>query len=385
MKLIVSKTAIEMAVKNICRVINQKNALPILCDVLCEANQAEKTLLLTGSDSETWLQATLMLVECEGEGRFCVSAKSLLDALTPLSEQPVTILATTESDNRFTLEHQSGKAYFPIDNADEYPTPQPIGADSKLIEMDAKELVTAIQTVGWATANDDLRPVMNGVYFDIMQDKTVVTASDGRVLMKYTTTREDGSDHVGSFIMPKKVAKLLPQMLDWKKNDSCYVMFTERQAIIEQSNWSLTFRFVEGKYPNYESVIPKDSPFWMRADRSQLQNSVRKVSPFTNDSSMMLRCTIKDNGLMIVGEDYDFSIGAEDQVLIESNNPQEVTIGLKSPLLLAVLQKIPGTNVEMDYTDPSRAVTIIEPIDEDKKSKRKSEVLGLLMPMLVND
>ena len=384
MKLIVSKTAIEMAVKNICRVINPKNALPILGDVLCEANQAEKTLQLTGSDSETWLQATLMLEDCEGEGRFCVSATSLLDALTPLSEQPVTILATTESDNRFTLEHQSGKAYFPIDNADEYPTPQPTGADSQLIEMDAKELATAIQTVGWATANDDLRPVMNGVYFDIMQDKTVVTASDGHVLMKYTT-REDGSGPVGSFIMPKKVAKLLPQMLDWKEYDSCDVMFTERQATIEQSNWSLTFRLVEGKYPNYESVIPKDSPFWMRADRSQLQNSVRKVSPFTNESSMMLRCTIKDNGLLIVGEDYDFSMGAEDQVLIESNNPQAVTIGLKSSSLLAVLQKIPGMNVEVDYTDPSRAVTIIEAIDEEEKSKRKGEVLGLLMPMLVND
>ena len=384
MKLIVSKTAIEMAVKNICRVINPKNALPILGDVLCEANQAEKTLQLTGSDSETWLQATLMLEECEGEGRFCVSATSLLDALTPLSEQPVTILATTESDNRFTLEHQSGKAYFPIDNADEYPTPQPTGADSQLIEMDAKELATAIQTVGWATANDDLRPVMAGVYFDIMQDKTVVTASDGHVLMKYTT-REDGSGPVGSFIMPKKVAKLLPQMLDWKEYDSCDVMFTERQATIEQSNWSLTFRLVEGKYPNYESVIPKDSPFWMRADRSQLQNSVRKVSPFTNESSMMLRCTIKDNGLLIVGEDYDFSMGAEDQVLIESNNPQAVTIGLKSSSLLAVLQKIPGMNVEVDYTDPSRAVTIIEAIDEEEKSKRKGEVLGLLMPMLVNE
>ena len=384
MKLIVSKTAIEMAVKNICRVINPKNALPILGDVLCEANQAEKTLQLTGSDSETWLQATLMLEECEGEGRFCVSATSLLDALTPLSEQPVTILATTESDNRFTLEHQSGKAYFPIDNADEYPTPQPTGADSQLIEMDAKELATAIQTVGWATANDDLRPVMNGVYFDIMQDKTVVTASDGHVLMKYTT-REDGSGPVGSFIMPKKVAKLLPQMLDWKEYDSCDVMFTERQATIEQSNWSLTFRLVEGKYPNYESVIPKDSPFWMRADRSQLQNSVRKVSPFTNESSMMLRCTIKNNGLLIVGEDYDFSMGAEDQVLIESNNPQAVTIGLKSSSLLAVLQKIPGMNVEVDYTDPSRAVTIIEAIDEEEKSKRKGEVLGLLMPMRVNE
>ena len=384
MKLIVSKTAIEMAVKNICRVINPKNALPILGDVLCEANQAEKTLQLTGSDSETWLQATLMLEECEGEGRFCVSATSLLDALTPLSEQPVTILATTESDNRFTLEHQSGKAYFPIDNADEYPTPQPTGADSQLIEMDAKELATAIQTVGWATANDDLRPVMAGVYFDIMQDKTVVTASDGHVLMKYTT-REDGSGPVGSFIMPKKVAKLLPQMLDWKEYDSCDVMFTERQATIEQSNWSLTFRLVEGKYPNYESVIPKDSPFWMRADRSQLQNSVRKVSPFTNESSMMLRCTIKNNGLLIVGEDYDFSMGAEDQVLIESNNPQAVTIGLKSSSLLAVLQKIPGMNVEVDYTDPSRAVTIIEAIDEEEKSKRNGEVLGLLMPMLVNE
>ena len=384
MKLIVSKTAIEMAVKNICRVINPKNALPILGDVLCEANQVEKTLQLTGSDSETWLQATLMLEDCEGEGRFCVSATSLLDALTPLSEQPVTILATTESDNRFTLEHQSGKAYFPIDNADEYPTPQPTGADSQLVEMDAKELAAAIQATAWATASDDLRPVMSGVYFDIMQDKTVVTASDGHVLMKYTS-HEEGCGISGSFIMPKKVAKLLPQMLDWKEYDSCDVMFTERQATIEQGNWSLTFRLIEGKYPNYESVIPKDSPFWMRADRSQLQNSVRKVSPFTPDSTEMIRCIISDVALLIEGDDYDFSTGANDQIAVEGNNQQPVTIGLRSSSLLAVLQKIPGMNVEVDYTDPSHAVTIIEAIDEEEKKKRKGEVLGLLMPMLVND
>ena len=384
MKLIVSKTAIEMAVKNICRVINPKNALPILGDVLCEANQAEKTLQLTGSDSETWLQATLMLEDCEGEGRFCVSAQSLMDALAPLSEQPVTIFATTESDNRFTLEHQSGKAYFPIDNADEYPTPQPTGADSQLVEMDAKELAAAIQATAWATASDDLRPVMSGVYFDIMQDKTVVTASDGHVLMKYTS-HEEGCGISGSFIMPKKVAKLLPQMLDWKEYDSCDVMFTERQATIEQGNWSLTFRLIEGKYPNYESVIPKDSPFWMRADRSQLQNSVRKVSPFTPESTEMVRCIISDVALLIEGDNYDFAMGANDQIAVEGNNQQPVTIGLRSSSLLAVLSKLSGLNVEIDYTDPSRAITIFEPIDEDEKKKRKGEVLGLLMPMLVND
>ena len=142
---------------------------------------------------------------------------------------------------------------------------------------------------------------------------------------------------------------------------------------------------VEGKYPNYESVIPKDSPFWMRADRSQLQNSVRKVSPFTPDSTEMIRCIISDVALLIEGDDYDFSTGANDQIAVEGNNQKPITIGLKSSSLLAVLQKIPGMNVEVDYTDPSRAVTIIEAIDEEEKSKRKGEVLGLLMPMLVND
>ena len=383
MKLIVSKTAIEMAVKNICRVINPKNALPILGDVLCEVNESEKTIRLTGSDSETWLQATILLEDCEGEGRFCVSATALLDALSPLSEQPVTIFATTESDNRFTLEHQSGKAYFPIENADEYPMPQATGADSQLIEMDTKEMAQAIQTTVWATANDDLRPVMNGVYFDIMQDHTVVTASDGHVLMKYTI-REDGCGPTGAFIMPKKVAKLLPQILD-KSYDTCDVMFTERQATVEQGNWSLTFRLVEGKYPNYESVIPKDSPFWMRADRGQLQQSIRKVSPFTPESTEMVRCIISDVALLIEGDNYDFAMGANDQIAVEGNNQQPVTIGLRASSLLAVLAKTGGTNVEIDYTDPSRAVTVFEPIDEEEKSKRKGEVLGLLMPMLVND
>ena len=178
---------------------------------------------------------------------------------------------------------------------------------------------------------------------------------------------------------------MLPQMLDWKEYDTCDVMFTERQATIEQGNWSLTFRLIEGKYPNYESVIPKDSPFWMRADRSHLQNSVRKVSPFTPESTEMVRCIISDVALLIEGDNYDFAMGANDQIAVEGNNQQPVTIGLRSSSLLAVLSKLSGLNVEIDYTDPSRAITIFEPIDEDEKKKRKGEVLGLLMPMLVND
>jgi DNA polymerase-3 subunit beta len=170
MKLIISKTALEMAVKNICRVINSKNALPILGDVLCMVDEEKQTITMTGSDSEAWLTYQLQLQECEGGGPFCIGADLLRDALSELSEQPVTILATTESDMKLRLQHESGETVLPLENADEYPTPRHIDSHVNQWSLESGMLKRVLKRSMFATANDDLRPVMNGIYFDQCED-----------------------------------------------------------------------------------------------------------------------------------------------------------------------------------------------------------------------
>ena len=168
MKLIISKSALEMAVKNICRVINSKNALPILGDVLCMVDEEKQTITMTGSDSEAWLTYQLALQGCEGGGRFCIGADLLRDALSELPEQPVTILATTESDMKFRLQHESGETILPLDNADEYPTPRHLEASRTEWTLESGMLKRVLKRSQFACANDDLRPVMNGMYFDLL-------------------------------------------------------------------------------------------------------------------------------------------------------------------------------------------------------------------------
>ena len=409
MKLIVSSTALAEAAKNLCRVINAKNALPILGDILCEANEQDRTLRLTASDSEIWATTSLQLQECEGEGRFCVGATRLQEAVGELSEQPVTITATTEGcdlaraeqnrdsdsaereqarptgqcDNVFTLTHETGDAHFPIDNADEYPA-QPELKDIATVWMPWGEVMAALNACQWATSNDDLRPIMNGVYFNFTKDFADITASDGHVLMRYRQAKDYGCE--GSFIMPRKVAKLLPAMMAGEdKEDEANILWNDRQGCVESDRLTLTFRLIEGRYPNYQSVIPEDHIYWAEVQRGSLLNAVRKVSPFASDSSQLLRCEFERERLTLQGEDYDFSVGASDRIYADCNVIDPVTIGLKASGLASMLTKLPYAELAVRFSDPSRAVTFEEKPEEGRESKQLGSILGLMMPMLVND
>ena len=380
MKLIVSKTAIEMAVKNICRVINSKNALPILGDILCMVDEEKQTITMTGSDSEAWLTYQLQLQGCEGGGPFCIGADLLRDALSELSEQPVTILATTESDMKFRLQHESGETVLPLENADEYPTPRHIDSHVNQWSLESGMLKRVLKRSMFACSNDDLRPVMNGIYFDQCEDGVLnIVASNGHVLIR--NAEDVNPDNLpDSFIMTKKAANLLPTLLDG--DDEVIVTFDERTVEFEQGQMSFVFLMVEGKYPNYMSVIPQDSPYSLQADRQALLKAVRNVAHFTNSSSRMVRLDISSNQQMtLYGEDFDFSTLANDRIDIDYSDAKDITIGVKADSIIDELSRIAEPTVSIHFTDPSRSVTIV-PVDPLYQGE---EITMLLMPMLVND
>ena len=377
MKFIISKTALEMAVKNICRVINSKNALPILGDVLCMVDEERKTITMTGSDSEAWLTYQLALQECEGGGPFCIGADLLRDALAELSEQPLTILATTESDNRFTLRHESGTTVLPMELSDEYPTPRRIDSSVNEWTLDSGMLKRVLKRSMFATANDDLRPVMNGVYFDQQDGVLNVVASNGHVLIR---NAEEVDNLPDSFIMTKKAANLLPTLMDG--DDEVVMAFDDRAVRVEQGLMSFTFLMVEGKYPNYMSVIPQDAPYSLTADRQALLKALRNVAHFTNDSSRLVKLTMLSNQTMeLRGENFDFSTEATDRIGIDYPAGRDMTLGVKADSIIDELSRIIEPRVTMHFTDPSRAVTI-QPIDPLYQGE---EITMLLMPMLVNE
>ena len=377
MKFIISKTALEMAVKNICRVINPKNALPILADILCMVDEERKTITMTGSDSEAWLTYQIALQECEGGGPFCIGADLLRDALAELSEQPLTILATTESDNRFTLRHESGTTVLPLELSDEYPTPRHIDSTVNEWSLESGMLKRVLKRSMFATANDDLRPVMNGVYFDQQDGVLNVVASNGHVLIRNAEEVDNAPD---SFIMTKKAANLLPTLMDG--DDEVVMAFDDRAVRVEQGPMSFTFLMVEGKYPNYMSVIPQDAPYSLTADRQALLKALRNVAHFTPGSSRLVKLTMLSNQTMeLRGEDFDYSTEATDRIGIDYPAGRDMTLGVKADSIIDELSRIIEPQVTMRFTDPSRAVTFnpVEPLYQGE------EITMLLMPMLLNE
>ena len=380
MKFIISKTALEMAVKNICRVINPKNALPILADILCMVDEERKTITMTGSDAEAWLTYQVALEECEGGGPFCIGADLLRDALAELTEQPLTILATTESDNRFTLRHESGTTVLPLELSDEYPTPRHIDSTVNEWTLESGMLKRVLKRSMFATANDDLRPVMNGVYFDMCEDGVLnIVASNGHVLIR--NAEDTDTDNLpDSFIMTKKAANLLPTLMDG--DDEVVMAFDDRAVRVEQGQMSFTFLMVEGKYPNYMSVIPQDAPYSLTADRPALLKALRNVAHFTPGSSRLVKLTMLSNQTMeLRGEDFDFSTEATDRIGIDYPAGRDMTLGVKADSIIDELSRIIEPTVTMHFTDPSRAVTFA-PIDPLYQGE---EITMLLMPMLINE
>lgn len=379
MKIIVQKSSLEDAVKNLCKVINPKNALPILGDILFDVNEKAKIARLTASDSEVIMTREIALSECEGGGKFCVEATRLKDALGGLSEQPVTILATTESDQRFTIQHASGETYFPLEGADEYPMPTEEKYNETLGGLRGEWLRDAMKRSLWATADDDLRPVMNGVSFALVDGNLDIVASDGHVLVKSQYHIVVDEKRCGSFIMPRKVAKILGDIAE--EGDFIGIEWNGYWAHIDLLGMDITFRLIEGKYPNYNAIIPKDQPLCATVDRSRLLNGLHKVIPFTadNQGAKMVRMHFDVGIMRLSGEDYDFSTGATDSMVIDYKG-DTIEIGVSGSRLKTVLQKIGGQEVCISMQSPDRAI-VIEPGQQEDDY----DVLMLAMPMMLND
>lgn len=377
MKIIVSKQALEVCVKNLCRVINTKNALPILADILFDVNEQDKVATLTASDGEVRLTYTIGLKECFGSGRFCVVGQTLADMLSGISEQPVTIIATVESDMKFTLNYEDGEAYCPIENADEYP--EAIGPDENegnMVTLDSATVCNAIKRSAWATAKDELRIVMTGIYFDFCNTFYNIVASDGHVLIK---NKIQENNMAGSFIMPKKVVKILPELLTTADID---ILYDGRKAAIEYENMRLQFLLIEGKYPNYDSIIPKASAHVVKCNRRSLLEAIKAVAPFAPDSSNMVTMTFEKDKLEVCGNDDDFSEGAKKSFYVDGYEGDPLTIGVKASKMINTLSKLSADDVLLKLNDPSRAI-VVEPVDE--RQEKTEEITCIIMPMIVGE
>lgn len=375
MRFTVSSSALSSKLNMLAKVIGSKNSLPILDCFLFQVANGE--MGITASDSDNVIKSTLALTDHDGEGEFCVPNRVILDALKELPEQPLHFDVDTAGEAvAIKIVYQNGLYNFTGQSAEEYPRTQSMNDACTTVSLPTEMLINNISRSLFATANDELRPVMNGIYFDLTADALAIVASDGHKLVRsknFTIKSESPS----AFNLPKKPASLLKNILS-KDGDDAIIKFDDRSAEIQFTDGVMRCRLIDGRYPNYNSVIP-NNPNEVTVDRRGLQSALRRVLPFASESSQLIRFHIESGRFEVSSEDIDFSTSAKEQLSCEYNG-SPISIGFKGSSLMEILSNLTSDNIIIQLADPSRA-GIIVPAEQPENE----DILMLIMPMLLND
>lgn len=375
MRFTVSSSALSSKLNMLAKVIGSKNSLPILDCFLFQVANGEMSI--TASDSDNVIKSTLALTDHDGEGEFCVPNRVILDALKELPEQPLHFDVDAAGEAvAIKIVYQNGLYNFTGQSAEEYPRTQSMNDACTTVSLPTEMLINNISRSLFATASDELRPVMNGIYFDLTADALAIVASDGHKLVRsknFTIKCESPS----AFNLPKKPASLLKNILN-KDGDDAIIKFDDRSAEIQFTDGVMRCRLIDGRYPNYNSVIP-NNPNEVTVDRRGLQSALRRVLPFASESSQLIRFHIESGRFEVSSEDIDFSTSAKEQLSCEYNG-SPISIGFKGSSLMEILSNLTSDNIIIQLADPSRA-GIIVPAEQPENE----DILMLIMPMLLND
>lgn len=375
MKFVVSSTELLSHLSVVSRVISSKNTLPILDNFLF--NLDGNDLEITASDLETTLTTKIRLENVTDGGQVAIPYRILVDTLKEFPEQPITFVVNKDT---LAIKASTDTGEFNIvgQPAEDFPAKATVKEESKIsVKVPATALLSGISKTIFATADDEMRPVMNGILFELSPDALTFVASDAHKLVRYKRLDVKAKQEK-SFILPKKPASLLKNILV-KGNADVLVEFDDKNAHFTLEHYTLVCRLVEGVYPNYNSVIPSNNPNQMTIDRLDFYNSLRRVAPFTNQASNLVKLSLKGNQLVVSAQDLDFSISAHEKIQCQYEG-DDMEIGFKSVFLIEILANISASDVILSLSDPSRAGLLFPAVKENEDE----DVLMLLMPMMVS-
>ena len=372
MKFIISSTYLLKQLQVLGGVINNSNTLPILDNFLFELNGSQLTV--SASDLETTMSSTID-VESDNEGSVAIPAKLLLDTLKTFPEQPLTFII--EDNNTIEISSNHGKYALAYANGAEFPKSVELDNPS-VTTLTGDILATAISKTIFAAGNDDLRPVMSGVFFQFTTESLTFVATDAHKLVKYTR-RDVSANETAEFIMPKKPLNLLKGILLGTEDD-VIIEYNDSNAKFILDNSVLICRLIDGKYPNYEAVIPKENPNKLSIARHQFLNSVKRVSIFSNKTTHQIRLKIAGAELNISAEDIDYSNKAEERLTCDYQG-DDMQIGFNSRFLTEMLNNLNSDDVQLEMSLPNRAgiLTPSDGLDEGE------QVTMLVMPVMLNN
>ena len=374
MKFIVSSSELQKALQTVSGVISNSQSRPILENFLFEI---EKDILkVTASDGETTL-ITSLEVKSDAEGKIAVPAKIFQEFVKTYGEQPLTLsVKDAEDGNGKLLEILDEKDNFAValDHAEDYPEIPEFDAAQKVV-ISAGILSEALNNTLFATSNDSLRPVMTGVLFQFKEDETNFVSTDSHRLVVYKRTDLINAEPV-EFIMPKKPLSIFKSILA-SSNEDVSIEFNENMAKFTFGSNIWICRLIDGKYPNYSAVIPKENPNTLTINRNLLLSSIRRASIMSNKSTNQVRFKLSGNILHLHAEDTEFANKADMQIPCDYNG-EDINIGFSSKFLTEMLSVLSADDITMKMSQPNRP-GIIEPVDGLEKEEK---ILMLSMPVI---
>jgi|AntAceMinimDraft_17_1070374.scaffolds.fasta_scaffold00681_2 DNA polymerase-3 subunit beta len=378
MKFIVSSSLLLKNLQSVSGVLNPNNrTLPILDNFLFELN--EDSLCISASDLDTTITAKIPVTKSEEQGTIAIPAKILLDSLKTFSDVPVTFAINQET---FRIEISAGEGKYKITGykGEEFPK-IPILENVASIEINSSILSNAISKTIFATGNDELRPVMSGIYCELSPEKSIFVATDAHRLVRYIRT-DVQSDAAASFILPKKPLNQIKNIL-LNADTNVKIEYNETNASFSFDNINLVCRLIEGNYPNYEAVIPQENPNKLTIEKLPFLNSIKRVSIFANQSTYFIKFKITGRELVILAEDLDFSNEAKERLNCQYEG-EDIEIGFNARFIVEMLNNLESDEVCLNMSASNRAAIFL-PVNKEEKEKKEEDILMLAMPVMLND
>ncbi len=370
MKFIVSSSALLKQLQLINGVINANTVLPILEDFLFEIERNKLTVVAT--DLETVMKVHLD-VEAKDNGKVCIPAKILMDSLKNIAEQPLTFTI----DKNFGIEITSDNGKYKVmgENPDNFPK-EPVADDANSFKMTSSALVSAINKSLFAVSNDDLRPAMTGVFFELDKKGLTCVATDAHRLVKYK--RKDVScPKSDTFIVPKKPLNLLKSAMP-DNDDELMLSYNSNHLFVKHGGTELVCRLIDARFPDYKVVIPADNPYKLVLNKNDFQSALRRVSIFSNKSTNQVALTISGSELQLAAQDIDFSFEGNERMSCQYDG-EDLQIAFNAKFLIEMLNAAETQDIIIELSTSTKA-GIIKPTEMDENE----DLLMLVMPLMLN-
>jgi len=353
------------------KVVNSKNTLAILDNFLFNLDGDQ--LVITGSDQDTTLTTHVQVSGAEGNGKFAANVKQMLDLLKELPDMGLEF-SVNDANLEIDIRHQNGRSHFIGVNGNEFPGKAVTDEEQSVMTLPTEKVVKGLQHTVFAVGTETLRPMMMGVYWDIKPEEIAFVATDTHKLVRYTQKNlSTGLER--AFILPTKPATILASILE-KKEGNVKVSFDSKSATFETDDYSLTCRFINGRYPNYNSVIPQDNQYAVTVDRASLLSAIKRVSVFSSPGGLV-KLQLHPNQIEMTTQNIDFSTSAEERVQCEYEGV-DMLIGFNDDNIIDVLNNIAGDTIIIKLMDASRAGLFLPGSQEENE-----DLLVLLMPMMI--